>query len=129
MRTQLKFGEKRTYKAGYDVSKNWDFLHQPPGAPTKVPGPVNVMPDIAVAMKQNPNLKVQMNGGYYDMATPYFAAEYELHQLPIQSSLQSNIEMHFYTSGHMVYAHEPDLKALHANVSAFIEKTKNGGVK
>jgi hypothetical protein len=26
----------------------------------------------------------------------------------------------------MVYAHEPDLKALHANVSAFIEKTKNG---
>jgi carboxypeptidase C (cathepsin A) len=37
--------------------------------------------------------------------------------------------MHFYTSGHMVYAHEPDLKALHANVSAFIEKTRNGGGK
>ena len=34
--------------------------------------------------------------------------------------------MHFYTSGHMVYAHEPDLKALHANVAAFIEKTKSG---
>jgi carboxypeptidase C (cathepsin A) len=33
--------------------------------------------------------------------------------------------MHFYTSGHMVYAHEPDLKALHANVAAFIERTKN----
>jgi carboxypeptidase C (cathepsin A) len=129
VRTSLKFGEKKIYKAGYDVSKNWDFLHQPPGATSKVPGPVNVMPDIAVAMKQNPNLKVQMNGGYYDMATPYFAAEYELHQLPIQSSLQGNIEMHFYTSGHMVYAHEPDLKALHANVSAFIEKTKNGGAK
>jgi hypothetical protein len=26
----------------------------------------------------------------------------------------------------MVYAHEPDLKALHANVAAFIEKTRNG---
>jgi carboxypeptidase C (cathepsin A) len=129
VRSSLKFGEKKIYKAGYDVSKNWDFLHQPPGATSKVPGPVNVMPDIAVAMKQNPNLKVQMNGGYYDMATPYYAAEYELHQLPIQASLQGNIEMHFYTSGHMVYAHEPDLKALHANVSAFIEKTKNGGPK
>jgi carboxypeptidase C (cathepsin A) len=127
VRTSLKFGEKKIYKAEYDVSKNWDFLHQPPGATSKVPGPVNVMPDLAVAMKQNPNLKVQMNGGYYDMATPYFAAEYELHQLPIQSSLQNNIEMHFYTSGHMVYAHEPDLKGLHANVSAFIEKTKDGG--
>jgi carboxypeptidase C (cathepsin A) len=80
-------------------------------------------------MKQNPNLKILLNGGYYDLATPYFAAEYELHHLPIQNSLQGNIEMHFYTSGHMVYAHEPDLKALHANVSAFIEKTRNGGGK
>ena len=86
----------------------------------------NVMVDLAVAMKQNPNLKVQLLGGYYDLATPYFAAVYELHQLPIQPALQNNIEMHFYTSGHMVYAHEPDLKALHANVASFIEKTRNG---
>ncbi len=113
----------------FDVEKVWDMLHQPPGSPSKVAGPVNVMPDLAVAMKQNPNLKVQLNGGYYDLATPYFAAVYELHQLPIQSALQGNIEMHFYTSGHMVYAHEPDLKALHANVAAFIEKTRNGSGK
>jgi carboxypeptidase C (cathepsin A) len=105
------------------------MLHQPPGSPMKIPGPVNVMPDLAVAMKQNPNLKVQLDGGYYDLATPYFAAVYELRQLPIQSALQGNIEMHFYTSGHMVYAHEPDLKALHANVAAFIDKTRNGTVK
>jgi carboxypeptidase C (cathepsin A) len=105
------------------------MLHQPPGSETKVAGPINVMPDLAVAMKQNPNLKIQLNGGYYDLATPYFAAEYELHQLPIQNALEGNIEMHFYTSGHMVYAHEPDLKALHANVSAFIEKTRNSGGK
>jgi carboxypeptidase C (cathepsin A) len=130
VRTTLKFGQKKIYKAEYfEVGKNWDFLHQPPGANSKVPGPVNVMPDLAVAMKQNPNLKVQLNGGYYDLATPYFAAEYELRQLPIQSTLQSNIEMHFYTSGHMVYAHEPDLKALHANVASFIERTRNGSGK
>jgi carboxypeptidase C (cathepsin A) len=127
VRTTLKFGQKKIYKAEYfEVGKTWDFLHQPPGATSKIPGPVNVMPDLAVAMKQNPNLKVQLNGGYYDLATPYFAAEYELHQLPIQSTLQGNIEMHFYTSGHMVYAHEPDLKALHANVAAFIDRTRNG---
>jgi carboxypeptidase C (cathepsin A) len=129
VRSSLKFGDKKTYKAELDLEKYWDVLHQPPGSPSKVPGPVNVMPDLALAMKQNPNLKVQLNGGYYDLATPFFAAEYELHQLPIQAALQENIEMHFYTSGHMVYAHEPDLKALHANVSAFIDKTKNAGGK
>jgi carboxypeptidase C (cathepsin A) len=125
VRTALKFGEKKTYKPILDVEKIWEMQHQPPGSTAKVPGPVNVIPDLAVAMKQNPNLKVQLNGGYYDLATPYFAAVYELHQLPIQSALQANIEMHFYTSGHMVYAHEPDLKALHANVAGFIEKTRN----
>jgi carboxypeptidase C (cathepsin A) len=129
VRTTLKFGDKKTFKPEIDVEKSWDFLHQPPGAPFKIPGSLNVMPDLAVAMKTNPNLKVQLNGGYYDLATPYFAAVYELHQLPIQAELQNNIEMHFYTSGHMVYAHEPDLKALHANVAQFIEKNKTGTPK
>ncbi len=126
VRTTLKFGLNKTYKPETDVEKNWDYLHQPPGAQQKIPGPTNVMPDLAVAMKQNPELKVMMNGGYYDLATPFFAAVFELRQLQIQAALQKNIEMHFYTSGHMVYAHEPDLAALHANVAAFIEKTRNG---
>jgi carboxypeptidase C (cathepsin A) len=126
VRNSLKFGEHMTYKADIDVEKNWDFLHQPPGAGQKISGTLNVMPDLAVAMKQNPKLKIMLNGGYYDLATPYFAAEFEMRQLPVEPSLQNNIEMHFYTSGHMVYAHEPDLKALHANVAAFIDKTKGG---
>ena len=125
VRGTLKFGDQKVYKPITDIENRWDMGHQPPGSTQKISGPTNVMIDLAVAMKQNPNLKVQLNGGYYDLATPYFAAVYELHQLPIQASLQDNIEMHFYPSGHMVYAHEPDLKALHANVSAFIERTKN----
>ena len=125
VRTTLKFGQKKIYKATSDIGNHWDATHQPPAASSKLT-PVNVMPDLAAAMQQNPNLKVQLNGGYYDLATPYFAAVYELRQLPIQSTLQGNIEMHFYTSGHMVYAHEPDLKALYANVAAFIERTRNG---
>jgi carboxypeptidase C (cathepsin A) len=126
VRNSLKFGDRMSYKPEIDVEKNWDYLHQPPGSAQKVPGTLNVMPDLAVAMKQNPKLKVMLNGGYYDLATPYFAAAFEMRQLPIEPALQNNIEMHFYTSGHMVYAHEPDLKELHANVAAFIEKTKGG---
>jgi len=129
VRTTLKFGDRKTYKPEVFSDLKWDFEHQPPGVPMKIPGPTNVMPDLAVTMQQNPNLKVQLNGGYYDLATPYFAAIYELRQLPIEAALQANIEAHFYQSGHMVYAHEPALKELHANVAAFIEKTRNGGAK
>jgi carboxypeptidase C (cathepsin A) len=127
VRGALKFGKGMRFKAFASLWRTWDFQHQPPGSSSKVQGATNVMPDLAVAMQRNPNLKVQMHGGYYDLATPYFAAIYELAQLPIQASLQANIETHLYESGHMVYARDADLKALHDSTAAFIRKTSNGG--
>ena len=86
----------------------------------------NLLPDIALAMKYNPRLKLMMNSGYFDLATPYYQGVYELNQLPIPDNLRANIEMKFYESGHMVYAHEPSLKALHANVTDFIRRAATG---
>ena len=123
VRKQLHFGEGKTYKPEIDVSKDWSLTHQPPGAPFPLPGITNVMPDLASAMKYNPRLKVMVNGGYYDLATPFYEGWYEMHHLPIPASLQGNIEYKYYPSGHMVYAHEPSLKALHDNVADFIAWT------
>ena len=81
------------------------------------------MPDLATAMKYNPRLKVMLNGGYFDLATPYFAARYEMSHLPLQANLRQNIQFSWYKSGHMVYAHEESLKELHDNVAAFISST------
>jgi carboxypeptidase C (cathepsin A) len=82
----------------------------------------NLLPDLAVAMKFNPRLKVMLNAGYFDLATPYYEGVYELNHLPIPDQLRANIESKFYESGHMVYAHEPSLKALHENVADFIRR-------
>ena len=65
-----------------------------------------------MAMKTNPNLKVMLNGGLYDLATPYYEGIYEMRQLPIPRKLQANIEYKQYESGHMVYAHEQSLKGV-----------------
>jgi carboxypeptidase C (cathepsin A) len=126
-RKTLGFGFGKTYKPEIDVGKYWTADHQPPGASDPMPGILNVMPDLASAMKYNPGLKVMVNGGYYDLATPYFEGWYEMHHLPIPANLQSNLEYHYYQSGHMVYAHEAALKELHDNVAAFIRKTDNLG--
>ena len=126
-RKTLGFGAGKTYKPEIDVGKYWTADHQPPGSPDPMPGILNVMPDLASAMKYNPGLKVMVNGGYYDLATPYFEGWYEMHHLPIPPSLQGNLEYHYYQSGHMVYAHEAALKELHDNVAAFIRKTDNVG--
>jgi carboxypeptidase C (cathepsin A) len=83
------------------------------------------MPDLATAMIYNPQLHVMLTGGYYDLATPYFAAVFEMRHLPMPARLQSNIEYDFYDSGHMVYANDASAKALHDNVASFIRRTDN----
>jgi carboxypeptidase C (cathepsin A) len=72
---------------------------------------------------------VLLNAGYFDLATPFFEGMYEMQHLPIPQKLQSNIEFKFYESGHMVYAHQAALKALHDNVAAFIQKNENEKAK
>jgi carboxypeptidase C (cathepsin A) len=125
VRRELKFGEGRQYRLFADID-HWDFSHKAPGVQGEaLQSSTNVMPDLATAMKTNPNLKVYLNGGYYDLATPFFAADYEMHHLPIPASLEGNISYSWYPSGHMVYAHEASLKQLHDNVARFIGQTDN----
>jgi carboxypeptidase C (cathepsin A) len=125
VRKELKFGENREYKPEIDNEKTWNFLHQPPAAPIPLPQSTNVMVDLAGAMKYNPDLRVMVNAGYFDLATPFFEGVYEMQHLPIPAKLQKNIEFKFYQSGHMVYAHEASLKELHNNVAAFILSAEN----
>jgi carboxypeptidase C (cathepsin A) len=127
VRRDLGYGEGKTYKPEIEVGKDWKFDHRPPGAPFPLPGILNVMPDLAAAMKYNPGLKVMVNGGYFDLATPFYEGWYEDHHLQIPAKLQNNIEYRYYQSGHMVYAHESALKELHDNVASFIGRTDNLG--
>jgi Carboxypeptidase C (cathepsin A) len=124
VRRTLHFGEHRHYiPLSGTIWKKWQWKHKAPGASFALPGAINVMPDLAAAMKYDPDLKILLNAGYYDLATPFFAALYEMHHLPIPRRLQDNIQYAFYDSGHMVYAHRKSLKALHDNVAHFIEST------
>jgi carboxypeptidase C (cathepsin A) len=123
-RTELKYGDGRKYFL-FAPLKDWDLKHQQPGQNQALQTPLNVMPDLATAMKTNPNLKVMLNAGFYDLATPYYEGIYEMRQLPIERKLQANIEYKQYESGHMVYAHEQSLKELHDNVADFIKRTSN----
>jgi carboxypeptidase C (cathepsin A) len=120
-RKDLKWGEERRIKLFADVGHWWNFQHVPPGADQAPWQSPNVMVDLAMAMKTNPKLKVQLNVGYFDLATPFYEGVYEMKHLPIPARLQSNIDYKFYESGHMVYANETALKQLHDNAAEFIK--------
>ncbi len=115
VRQDLKYGNNLTYLPDVYSEVHWDFNHN--GSTVSV----NVGPDLAQAMKVNPRLKVMVNGGYYDLATPFFAAQYEDKHLPIPQSLAKNIQYNWYESGHMVYVREDADKLLHDRVAAFIK--------
>jgi carboxypeptidase C (cathepsin A) len=129
VRKELKYGENKEYKPEIELFQWWSFAHKAPGVPFALPGATNVMADMAVAMKYNPKLKVLLNGGYFDLATPFYEGVYEMQHLPIPADLHKNIEFRFYESGHMVYAHEASLKAIHDNVAAFIRDSDNSKTK
>jgi carboxypeptidase C (cathepsin A) len=127
VRKDLGYGKDEDFKPSIDVFKYWDWSHAAPGAPPLKMVGSSVLPDLAAAMKYDPQLKVMVNGGYYDAATPYYQGWYEMHHLPIPAALQANIEYHYYQSGHMVYAHQESLQQLHDNVAGFIRRTDNLG--
>ena len=125
-RKELHYGDGQNFKPSIPTLAAWDWRHQIPGQPQAGPAyqGTNVMPDLAHAMTLNPNLKVQLNAGYFDLATPFFQGVYEMHHLPVSERLRNNIEYHFYESGHMVYESEDSLRQLHDNVADFIRHTK-----
>ncbi len=127
VREKLGFGADRTYKSEISTGGRWSYDHQPPGASRPQRGIINVMPDMASAMKYNPQLKVMLLGGYFDLATPFYEGWYEMHHLQIPASLEANIEYRYYPSGHMVYANEASLQKMHEDVAAFIRRTDNLG--
>lgn len=127
-RDSLKFGENMTYKpSAREPGFNWDLHHTPPGGQGWDESSVNVMPDLAMAMKRNPKLKILLMGGYYDLGCTYFGATYEDKHLQIPASLQNNITYRFFQTGHMVYITNPALKELHDETAKFIHDTENGG--
>ena len=86
---------------------------------------VNVAEDLRYAMAINPNLKVLVNNGYYDLATPFFATQYTFSHLGFDPTYPSRVSMAFYSAGHMMYVRRADREALKANIARFIAGAAN----
>ncbi|MGE5279083.1 MAG: S10 family peptidase [Acidobacteriota bacterium] len=80
---------------------------------------VNVAETLRRAIVQNPALKVLFAAGYYDFATPYFAAEYTIEHLGLDPALRKNVQLDHFDAGHMMYIHKPSLEKLAGDVAAF----------
>lgn len=73
------------------------------------------------AMHRSPTLRVLVACGYYDLATPYFAAEGVAAQMALDPSVRKNMAFTYYKSGHMMYVRDVDLEKLTRDARAFYE--------
>src|SRR5215471_3424517 len=113
VRTELGYESDLPYEILTDRVQPWSFkefegVH------------VHVLDKLAEAMRVNPHMRLHEACGYYDAATPYFAAEHSIAHLAIPADLTGNIEFAYYAAGHMMYLHEPSRQAQSARLAEFV---------
>jgi carboxypeptidase C (cathepsin A) len=82
---------------------------------------VFVQDKLAEAMRTNRHMRVHVDCGYHDLATPYFAAEHSFAHLAIPKELNANIDYSYYEAGHMMYVHEPSRLAQAQQLARFVQ--------
>ncbi len=113
VRRELGFESDLPYEILTGLYKTWSFDDHENRF-------VNVAETLRKAMSMNPYLKVHVANGLFDLATPYFAADYTVKHLGLDPSLRGNVSTSFYEAGHMMYAHRPSLLKLKEELAGFV---------
>jgi carboxypeptidase C (cathepsin A) len=112
-RGSLGFVTDREYQSISNVLREWDW---------RIGGRdsnayLNVTPYLGQALRENRGLRIFVGQGYYDFATPFFAAEYALSRTGIP---QDRVQFHYYHAGHMMYVRDEDRHKLSTDIRDFI---------
>jgi carboxypeptidase C (cathepsin A) len=110
LKGDLKFSIDRTYETLTGRVHPWKY---PEGRYA------DVSERLRSAMTKNRSLRVFVASGTLDLATPYFAADYTLRHLMLDSTLRGNVHVRYYDAGHMMYIHAPSRRKLRDDVAAF----------
>jgi carboxypeptidase C (cathepsin A) len=83
-------------------------------------------PDVSGSLRsafaRNPEMKLFVASGYYDLATPYFATDYTLAHLGLEPEERARVTTREYAAGHMMYIHAGELAKLKRDVAEFIDR-------
>jgi len=113
-RGTLGFTTDREYQSIGNLGREWDW---------KIDGGrdanayLNLTPYLGTALRENSGLRIFVGQGYYDFATPFFAAEYALSRSGIP---QDRVQFHYYHAGHMMYVRDEDRAKLTRDIREFI---------
>jgi carboxypeptidase C (cathepsin A) len=102
VRAELKFKNELSYEILGGRVQPWNYNNVQNRY-------LNVAESLRKAMAINPHLKIWVLCGYYDLATPYFAADYTFSNMGLRPEQKKNVHFTFYEAGHMVYVNKPSI--------------------
>lgn len=112
LRRELSFDSDQPYEVLTDRVQPWNFDQFENRY-------VDASTDLRQAMTVNPNLKLMVAAGYFDLATPLSATEYSVDHLQLVPALRKNVTQHRYRAGHMMYAKRSCLEKLRRDLVKF----------
>ncbi len=120
----LKVNKKTTYSitAGRREGFKWDWEHEG-NIRWGTQAAINSGIDMAEALSRDPNMKVLILNGIYDIATVFYGVEYSINHLGLKKEIKDNISMEYYEAGHMMYTHQPSMVKFKKDVAGFILET------
>jgi len=81
---------------------------------------LDVAANLKEAMSRNPYLKVWVCCGYYDLATPYYAARSVVNGMNLDPAVGGNIQLTYYESGHMLYIEKLSREKMKEDLDRFL---------
>jgi len=118
LRTELNYKSDMPYRvfAFDDPSfQNWEWGNAEQGFPSTTGG-------LRSAMIKNPYMKVLVMEGYYDLATPFAAANWTMDHLDLGAPFRQNVSYATYNSGHMVYIDRAEHDKMKRDLVDFMQK-------
>jgi carboxypeptidase C (cathepsin A) len=82
--------------------------------------PIDVTEDLQRLLIDIPEMRVHVDYGYHDGATPHFAAEYVWAHLQLPPSAHARFTHHHHAAGHMMYLNEQIRKTQLAALADFV---------
>jgi carboxypeptidase C (cathepsin A) len=116
LRRELQVQTEREYHLlNLEVNRNWKDDSEEPSIFSQI----QAVDDLRYAMTLNPDMRVRISHGIYDMVTPYRTSDRVVAHMGLDEPTRERLTLRHYAGGHMFYAWDDSRAAFSSDICEF----------